>query len=193
MAVQKTGIRYHEISFLNNKVDQETDQFEAIFQENWPRVYALLVRLVGDQAEAEDLALEVFMRLYQHPPRQDVELNLGGWLHRVAMNLGLNALRSWQSRRQYEDKAGRFELQENSSLSPEEIFAAQEERRSARCILAEMNPRQAQILILRYSGLAYRDIATIMGLAPSSVGPLLTRAEAEFEKRFGTKEMEAER
>ena len=193
MAVNKTGIPFNEILILKSIADQGSDQFETIFLENWPRIYGLLLRLVGDQAEAEDLALETFMRLYQRPPENNPALNLGGWLHRVAVNLGLNAMRNWQRRRQYEEKAGRLDLMEESNASPSEVFAAEEERRIARNVLAEMNPRQSQILILRYSGMAYKEIAAIMSLAPSSVGPLLVRAETEFEKRFRLSESEVDR
>ena len=193
MAVNKTGIPFNEILILKSIADQGSDQFETIFLENWPRIYGLLLRLVGDQAEAEDLALETFMRLSQRPPENNPALNLGGWLHRVAVNLGLNAMRNWQHRRQYEEKAGRLDLMEESNASPSEVFAAEEERRIARNVLAEMNPRQSQILILRYSGMAYKEIAAIMSLAPSSVGPLLVRAETEFEKRFRLSESEVDR
>ena len=193
MAVNRTGISIKEISSLKPIDNEGSDQFEAIFLENWPKVYGLLFRLVGDQAEAEDLALESFMRLYRNPPNHHQDQNLGGWLHRVAVNLGLNALRSRQRRRRYEEEAGRLDLIENSSASPAEIFAAQEEQRITRRILAEMSPRQSQLLILRYSGLAYREIAAITGLAPSSIGPLLTRAETEFEKRFRARESEVKR
>jgi RNA polymerase sigma-70 factor, ECF subfamily len=193
MAVYKTGIPLNEISILKYIADQGSDQFETIFLENWPRVYGLLLRLVGDQAEAEDLALETFMRLYQRPPKNNPELNLGGWLHRVAVNLGLNAMRSWQRRRQYEEKAGQLDLMEKSVVSPSGVFAAEEDSRIARKVLAEMKPRQSQILILRYSGMAYKEIAALMGLAPSSIGSLLVRAETEFEKRFRLSESEVDK
>jgi RNA polymerase sigma-70 factor, ECF subfamily len=193
MAVNKTGISIKEISSLKPNTVVGSDQFEAIFLENWPKVYGLLLRLVGDQAEAEDLALESFMRLYRNPPNNHQEQNLGGWLHRVAVNLGLNALRSRQRRKRYEEEAGRLDLIEHSSASPAEIFALQEEHRLTRKVLAEMSPGPSQILILRYSGLAYREIAAIMGLAPSSIGPLLTRAETEFEKRYRAQESEVKR
>lgn len=193
MAVNKTGISYKEISVLKSITDQGSDQFETIFLENWPRVYGLLLRLVGDQAEAEDLALETFLRLYRNPPENHQALNLGGWLHRVAVNLGLNALRNFKRRKRYEEEAGRLDLMENTSASPAEIFSIEEDHRITRKILAEINPRQSQLLVLRYSGLAYREIAVIMGLAPSSIGPLLARAETEFEKRFLAREPEVEK
>jgi DNA-directed RNA polymerase specialized sigma24 family protein len=39
--------------------------FESLFREHWPRLYGVIYRLVGDHAEAEDLALESFWRLHQ--------------------------------------------------------------------------------------------------------------------------------
>ncbi|HEX7976192.1 MAG TPA: sigma-70 family RNA polymerase sigma factor [Anaerolineales bacterium] len=158
--------------------------FEALFLEHWPGVYGLLLRLVGDHAEAEDLALEAFLRLYQRPSSDDAAFNPGGWLHRVATNLGLNAIRGWKRRQQYEQAAGREEIGEGKTAGPAEIFAAEEEQRRVRQVLSEMNPRQSQLLVLRHSGMAYRDIAAAMGLSQTSIGPLLLRAETEFEKRY---------
>jgi RNA polymerase sigma-70 factor (ECF subfamily) len=51
--------------------------------------------------------------------------------------------------------------------------------------LRQMPPREAQLLILRHAGLAYKEIADTLGLAPGSVGTLLARAEKEFERLYG--------
>jgi len=47
-----------------------------------------------------------------------------------------------------------------------------------------MNPRQAEILVMRYSGMAYKEIATTLDLSPASIGPLLLRAERDFAKHY---------
>jgi DNA-directed RNA polymerase specialized sigma24 family protein len=47
-----------------------------------------------------------------------------------------------------------------------------------------MNPRRAELLVLRYSGMTYKDIAKALNLSPTSIGPLLLRAEREFEKLY---------
>ena len=47
-----------------------------------------------------------------------------------------------------------------------------------------MNPRQAELLVMRHSGLTYKEIAEALKLAPTSIGPLLLRAEHEFEKQY---------
>lgn len=167
-----------------SSTDSISSAFEALFLEHWPHVYRLLCRLVGDSAEAEDLALETFVRLYQRYPLRENESNPGGWLHRVATNLGLQSIRSWKRRERYELTAGKYALEETPEARPAEILAQEEERHLVRLALTKMNERQSQLLILRHSGLSYKEIAEVLDLAPASIGPLLLRAEREFEKRY---------
>lgn len=167
-----------------SSTDSISSAFEALFLEHWTHVYRLLCRLVGDSAEAEDLALETFVRLHQRYPLRENESNPGGWLHRVATNLGLQSIRSWKRRERYELTAGKYALEETQEASPAEILAQKEERHLVRLALARMNERQSQLLILRHSGLSYKEIAEALELAPASIGPLLVRAEREFEKQY---------
>ena len=161
-------------------------EFERLFMEHWASVYRVLHRLVGDPAEAEDLALEAFMRLYRETEKEKRTdgINAGGWLYRVATRLGLHSIRSWKRREHYELTAGRYALEESERASPAEILAQQEERGQVRLVLSRMNERQSQILILRHSGLSYKEIAEALNLEPGSIGPLLVRAEREFEKQY---------
>lgn len=165
------------------QTESVSSEFEALFQEHWAPVYRLLCRLVGDPAEAEDLALETFVRLYQKGPEHQDEFNRGGWLRRVATNLGLHSIRGWKRREHYEMTAGKYALEEAAD-SPAEIMARDEEQRMARLALAKMNERQSQLLIMRYAGSSYKEIAKALNLAPTSIGPLLVRAEREFEKHY---------
>jgi RNA polymerase sigma-70 factor (ECF subfamily) len=156
--------------------------FEALFQSHWSRVCGILYRLVGDQAEAEDLALDTFLRLYRRPPGDDH--NLGGWLYRVATNLGLNALRARRRRQRYEEEAGYMALDDNPAWDPAAILEHTQEREQVRLALSQMKDRSAELLILRSSGLSYAEIAAALGIAPGSVGTLLARAEHEFEQQY---------
>jgi RNA polymerase sigma-70 factor (ECF subfamily) len=51
-------------------------------------------------------------------------------------------------------------------------------------VLRELPARDAQLLILRHSGFAYKEIAAALGVAPGSIGTLLARAEAAFERQW---------
>jgi RNA polymerase sigma-70 factor, ECF subfamily len=157
---------------------------EAAFNEHWSRVYAVLYRLVGDQAEAEDLALETFWRLYTRRPNLNNPHSLGGWLYRVAMNLGFNALRARLRRQQYESQAGLQTSPVESGWDPAEQVEKAQEILQVRRALLRLKPRSAQLLILRHSGLSYAELAETLEIAPGSIGTLLVRAEREFEAVF---------
>jgi RNA polymerase sigma-70 factor (ECF subfamily) len=157
-------------------------EFEALFNQHWEPLCRVLYQLTGDAAEAEDLALEALLQLYHRPPTD--QRNLSGWLYRVATNLGLNALRSRKRRQRYETEAGDLDLQMNGPEDPAIHYELWLERERVRAVLRSIKPRSAQILVLRHSGLAYAEIAAALGIASSSVGTLLVRAEQEFERAF---------
>ena len=156
---------------------------EAAFRQHWGRVYAVVFRLVGDGDEAQDLTLEAFWRLYNRPPDLD-ETRLGGWLYRVATNLGFNALRARRRRRQYEGQAAISALEQNRPQDPASAVEQAQERQRVQAALGMMRQRSARLLVLRYSDLSYAEIAETLGVAPASVGTLLARAEAEFERCY---------
>lgn len=152
--------------------------FEALLDQHWERLCRVLYNLLGDWDEAEDLVLETFMQFYQHPPAKAD--NPGGWLYRVATNRGLNALRNLKRRQKYEEKAHTLRENDLPDDNPANLFEQVQERQHVATALGAIKPRSAQILILRHSGLSYAEIAQAVGIASSSVGTLLVRAEKEF-------------
>jgi RNA polymerase sigma-70 factor (ECF subfamily) len=149
---------------------------ETILETYWARICRSLYSLVGDWDEAEDLALETFIRWHERPPIDNQ--NPGGWLYQVATHLGLNALRARQRRQRYET------LVEApvAEINPADAVEKAQEAARVRRVLMTMKPRSAQLLLLRHSGLSYTEIAAELGLAPASVGSLLARATQEFEE-----------
>ena len=174
MTVTSKNIKIGALSAVND--------FETVFVEQWPRIYHVIFRLVGDTAEAEDLSLETFWKLYRDPPSKGENLN--GWLFRVAVNQGFNALRARKRRSRYEAEAGAQTLEDNPSPQPETEAVRAEQRREVQAALTQMKPRSAKLLVLRQSGLSYKELATVIKVKPSSVGKMLARAEDEFEKIY---------
>jgi RNA polymerase sigma-70 factor (ECF subfamily) len=165
------------------KIDPKA-AFERIFSESWSKTLAVLVRLVGDTDEAEDLALETFLKLYDRIGEMDHLEQVGGWLYRVAFRLGLNALRSKKRRVNYEGKALAESLPGQSEQNPAQVLESNERQAQVRQVLAEMNPETVRLLVLRSSGLSYRDLAADLDVPVHSIGQMLSRAEQQFEKRF---------
>lgn len=151
---------------------------DSIFREHYGRVARVIARVVRDRGRAEDLAVEVFLRLWK--ARVAAGANLDGWLYRTAVRIALDELRRCARRRRYEKLAGVFK----SSKNPEEIRAAGEEQERVRATLARLRTSQAELLVLRSDGLSYAELAAALGLHPGSIGKLLERAQASFRKQY---------
>lgn len=163
--------------------------FEEIFDEHYPRIYAVVFRLVGDRDEADDLCAETFWRLWESPPAKNE--NLAGWLYRVATRLGYNALRSAKRRMVYETQAGRDALEHEPTLDPASEIETLHERQRVHKVLRQLSMRDVQILILRHSGLSYKEIAAAANVTAGSIGKLLARAEEKFAKLYSKGDQDA--
>ncbi len=160
-------------------------EFEQLFLAHYGRIVSVLFRLTGNRAQAEELAGDVFWKIYRQPLPADRAHNVGGWLYRVATRLGIDALRAAARRRRYEQAAGEAAYESGAaSDDPLADVLRDEKRRRVQAVLAVLNPAQAQLLMLRQSGLSYQELAEIFGVKANSIGTLLARAEAGFEKRF---------
>jgi DNA-directed RNA polymerase specialized sigma24 family protein len=129
---------------------------------------AVLYRIVGDRAQAEELAGDTFLKSYLQPHPPDHYRNLSGWLYRTATRLALNSLRSLSRRRRYEPEAG------------ERLARATRARRSAgRCprrrAFAERAGRSRQDQASPRTGadagrerLSYREVAAPLNIKKKS-------------------------
>lgn len=161
--------------------------FEALFLRYYERLYGLVFRLLGNKADAEDITQQVFMKLYHAPERlqlQGDETNVMGWLYRVAVNESYNILRSQRRRTGWQEKFVRLWPFSHTPPDPAALAESQDTQIRVRQILAEMRPREAKLLLLRHSGLSYKELALVLNLAPGSVGTLLTQAKRSFAEKY---------
>jgi RNA polymerase sigma-70 factor, ECF subfamily len=154
--------------------------FERLFLRHYPQVFRVLYHLLGSREEAEDLAQETFLALYDQPPATGMGAALVAWLCRVALNRGYNALRGQRRTQQRMERIAEPPAQ----IDPQDELARAEDRALVRAAIAKLPDRQGRLLLLRYAGLSYAEIAGALELAPTSVGTLLARAERAFEAAY---------
>ena len=176
------GVQPAEEFALTPAAAQEA-AFDAVFREHYPRVAGMLARLTGDRGQAEEIAADVFCKLSGRPGTLRNRDQWMPWLYRVATNAGLDALRSNARRKRREQFAGTQGLHAEGTNALDGMLL-EERCGRVRDVLGSLKPREAQMLLLRANGLAYRELAETLGIQPGSVGTLLARAEAEFERRF---------
>lgn len=182
--IGRMSASHGDMDRLTGATGWDPSAFEEVFLGNYSRIVAVLLRLLGDRARAEDLTNEVFWKLYRQPMLPASEGNVPGWLYRTATNLGIDELRSRGKRRQYEEAAGRLAPLSDESADPLSEILRKEKCLHVRTALAALKPAQAQILILRHSGFSYNELAACLCVSRGSVGTMLMRAEAEFQKRY---------
>jgi RNA polymerase sigma-70 factor (ECF subfamily) len=151
--------------------------FDALFHAHYPRLVAMLARLLGDRGQAEEIVADAFCKLAEQHGAADAPTR---WLYRVAMNAGLDTLRSNARRKRREEAAQRPQ----TAAGALDILLADERRERVRRVLSKMKPRDAQLLLLRADGMPYRELAPTLEIQPGSVGSILARAEREFERRY---------
>ena len=164
--------------------DSNREEFEALFVANYSRIVSVLYRMLGDRGQAEELASEVFLKLYRQRLPQRPDGNVPGWLYRTATNAGIDALRAAARRNRLEQAAaldGQRNRRADSSL---EQMLREEKQQRVRTVLADLRRGQAQLLLLRASGHSYKELAAALEIEAASVGTMLIRAEAAFEKLY---------
>jgi RNA polymerase sigma-70 factor (ECF subfamily) len=152
--------------------------FESVFHAHYARIARVIARVIRDPGRAEELAVEVLWKFWRTPGAQGEQA--GGWLYRTAVRTGLNELRSRLRGARHEQMSDATP----GAPDPEQVRAAAEEQEHVRGVLAALDPRQAELLLLRGSGLSYAELASALELNPSSVGTMISRAQQAFRKEF---------
>jgi RNA polymerase sigma-70 factor (ECF subfamily) len=158
--------------------EQAPFDFEQTFRAQYERIARVIAGVVQDPARAEELAVEVFLKLWRNPKAHGDKAV--GWLHRAAVRKALDELRRRTRRARYENLFGIRE----PVPTPEEVRAAAEEKDRVRQVLAVIEPRAAELLLLRNHGFSYDELASALDLNPVSIGTLLSRAQEAFRKEY---------
>jgi RNA polymerase sigma factor (sigma-70 family) len=134
------------------------------------------------------------MKLYQRPLPDSDDANVRAWLLKVATNGAFNAVRGRRRRRSWLQRfAQRAETVRPEDGDPQTIVSRQDEAERVRAQLMRLPERQRQALILRSSGLAYAEIAPVIGVNVHSVGTILARAERALRELYERAERREDR
>ncbi len=144
--------------------------FEATVRRREAQVLRTAYRVLGNWADAEDVAQEVFVRLHRHGLNFATEAAMGAWIYRVTVNLCLDrarAARPWH------------ELPELRCQDPsaEAAVLREEQKRRLMAALATLPPRERAAVVLReIEGLSTAEVAAALGSAEGTVRSQVSKA-----------------
>lgn len=163
------------------------EAFDALFQRHFPTVYRQAFRLVGNQAEAEEIVQEVFLTLYEKAKTFRGESAFSTWLYRITMNAALSKLRRRKRAEELrlDDYLPRFREDGHHLVRPVVDWSNELEGRLAKAemyrliqeALDQLQPvDRAVVMLSELEGLSDREIGTTLGLTVSAVKARLHRS-----------------
>jgi len=155
--------------------------FEILFRRHTPAVVNFLARMVPDHARAEELAQEVFVRIYNARERYEPRAKFTTWMFGIASNLALNELDRAYRKRERALGSEAEALHADPGPGPAEQLEAKRTVRQIEQALQTLPDRQRAALLLRTEeNLSYEEIAAALDVSVSGVKSLLHRAREKL-------------
>jgi RNA polymerase sigma-70 factor, ECF subfamily len=181
--------------FLTRLRARDERAFQELVHHYGDRVFSLVVRMVGNRAEAEDIAQEVFVTVWKSIETFRGEARLSTWLLRIAANHAKNRIKYLA--RRATDKQGLDDAPEGSMAdvgkapaqghvrTPDDLYEAAERGGAIERAIAALDEDQRLVVILRdVEELSYEEIGEITGLPEGTVKSRLHRARLALKERL---------
>jgi len=166
--------RADEAELVRRAQSGDADAFEALYRANSDRVFALCLRMCGDGQRAEELVQDAFVRAWQKLGTFRGDARFSTWLHRLTVNLVLQARRTRGRRRDREVTAPDLEVFGRTAVAAMPGTRVDLER-----IIAGLPEKAREVLVLRdVQGYKDKEIASMTGVTLGTVKAQIHRARA---------------
>jgi len=170
----------------------DTDAFRKIFQRYYPRIYAFVLRRLGDSASAEDTTVETFAELWRTAKRFRGESRPSTWIYGIAHFKSLAARRA--AGRNKRSKVISVDFETLSRAPAEEDLGqqieAREEVRRVRLAIQALPQRYRQVIELAFfENVPYGEIARRLGMAEGTVKTQVSRARNRLRRQLAVRQV----
>lgn len=164
--------------------------FEMLLARYRSQVVNHLARLVRDRAVAEELAQDVFLRVYRFRDRYQPEAKFSTWLFRITTNVALNWRRDTRRESTYvrldaaREDARKIQVRDQTLRADEQLLAELHSREIREAIDSLPGKQLAAVLMHKYEGMDYASIARALGCSIPALKSLLFRAYERLRRRL---------
>jgi RNA polymerase sigma-70 factor (ECF subfamily) len=183
-----------EARLIERLIARDERAFNALVRAYERRVFALVLRMIGNRAEAEDLAQEVFVQVFKAIGSFRGDSKLSTWIYRIAINLCKNRSKYLRVRHageqdELEAVAERVPLGQARGANvaqierPDEMMAGKQVEHIVQQAILQLEPSFRECLVLRdVEDLSYEEIGAITGLPEGTVKSRIHRARAQLKE-----------
>jgi RNA polymerase sigma-70 factor (ECF subfamily) len=160
----------------------ERDAFRALFETYQDKIYSVALRFSGNEAVAMDIAQDTFLKLFSCMADFRGDSAFGTWVYRLVVNSCLDhKRRSWRMT----PIAGEVMAMLRAPGDALHGLLRSEMRGRVQCAVEKLPADQRIVVVLRYTeGLAYEEIAEVLGCSMGTVASRLNRAHKALERRL---------
>lgn len=181
-ALARSDDRDGDDALMQRVAQSDASAFRLLVDAHGAMLHRLAFRMLGDAAEAEDVAQESLLRLWRDAPRwQAGHSGVAAWLTRVAMNQCLDRLR----RRKFASDEAVPEREDESPLAPDLIDAGASRERVIAAVANLSDRQRAAIVLTYYEDQPNNAAATMLDMNIKAFESLLLRARAALGKALG--------
>ena len=163
--------------------------FERLVERHQALVAGTVGRMLGDNSDVEDLAQQVFVRVWKSASRYQPRAKFTTWLLKITRNLVFNELRRRRRHSaiplQSDPESAEMQLKDELATGPDEILLEHELQRAIESAIVELPESQRMAVVLRrYQELSYEEIADVLEQTVPAVKSLLFRARTQLRERL---------
>ena len=169
----------------------EREVFEQLVKRNLNTVHALVYRFLREPSLIDDIAQEVFLRVYRSADKYEPRAKFSTWLYRIVANLCFNVIRSRRKKRMIslesggEDERLRHDVPDSTQPDPQDQMDKAELCEQVKMAIGELPENQKIAIVLnKYENKNYEEIAAVLDLSTMAVKSLLSRARSNLRTRL---------
>ena len=174
-----------DVALMKRVAGGDTEAFRDLIEAHQARIVGTVAKMLGDSSDAEDIAQQVFLRVWKSAGRYQPTAKFTTWLFRITRNLVLNELRR---RRRHplvpldrEADEPRFEAPDTTGHTPAQSLLEEELQAAIQSAIDGLPEVQRMAVVLRrYEGIPYEEIAEVLDLSVPAVKSALFRARTEL-------------
>src|SRR6266702_2249126 len=178
-----------DVRLMRLVADGDTSAFEELVERHQALVAGTVARMLGSNSDVEDIAQQVFIRVWKSASRYVPRAKFTTWLLKITRNLVFNELRRTKRRAQVplesEASADEPALKDESNPAPDASLLEVELRKAIEEAIMHLPETQRMAMVLRrYGQLSYEQIAEVLNLSVPAVKSVLFRARTELRSRL---------
>jgi RNA polymerase sigma-70 factor (ECF subfamily) len=178
-----------DVAWMRLVAQGDMDAFQSLIEAHQARVVGTVAKMLGDDVDSEDIAQQVFIRIWKSAGRYQPTAKFTTWLFKITRNLVFNELRRRKRHPvtplQHEEDEHFFQPVDSVSMSPDASLLDSELNDAVQMAIDALPETQRMAIVLRrYEEMPYEEISEVLGISVPAVKSVLFRARTELRENL---------